>query len=268
MAARGGSLTLAYCVAWKSEGISFDLVAGTSSGALMGLAYAAGWEPSEALRHFKNELTAPSWVRRVPGAGHASMWLMFRFQRWERRLRKFFADWRLEQLRIPLCTVAVDLVAGVEVVRDRGDAVRAVLESINLPMISRPILRDGMALVDGGILNNLPADKLPERGANLVVGVDVVAKLPSRFGDNTRDTPTEKMRHPGPIETVLRVNEVQDYGIGALRTSVVDLLIAPDTSAFDFSDFGSAAGLADAGEAAAEGLAAPLKQMIADLEIR
>ena len=234
----------------------------------MGLAYAAGWEPGEALMHFKNELSAPRWMRRLPGAGHASMWLMFRLQRWERRLRKFFKDSRLEQLRIPLCTVAVDLVSGVEVVRDRGDAVRAVLESINLPMISRPILRDGMALVDGGILNNLPADKLPERGADLVVGVDVVAKLPRRFGNNEPNTPTHKMRHPGPIETVLRVNEVQDYGISALRTAAVDLLIAPDTSAFDFSDFSRANELADAGEAAAVGLATQLKQMIADLEVR
>ena len=83
-------------------------------------------------------------------------------------LRKYLHDWRLEQLQIPFHAITVDLVQVRSVVRREGDVVHAILESINLPIISRPILRDGMALVDGGVLNNLPADVLAESGVDSI----------------------------------------------------------------------------------------------------
>jgi predicted acylesterase/phospholipase RssA len=181
-------------------------------------------------------------------------------------LRPFLGQATLEQLRIPFYTVAVDLVTGQTVVREQGDAVHAVLESINLPVISRPILRDGMALVDGGILNNLPADVLVEHGANFVVGIDVASRLRQSFAGNTPGMSTESMRRPGTIETLLRVNEVQDLSVSLLRTAAVDLLITPDTSAFEFADFTRTAELADVGEIAAKAVLPQLKQMLAELE--
>ena len=141
--------------------------------------------------------------------------------------------------------MAVDLVSGKQVIRDRGDAVRAVVESINVPMISRPILADGMALVDGGVLNNLPADVLAERGASFVIGIDVATRMPARYGRNEPGMSTDRMRRAGPLETLFRVNEVQAYGITALRTGAVDVMITPDTSAFEFADFANARELAD-----------------------
>lgn len=250
--------------AFDRAGIDFDLMSGASSGALTGLSYAAGWPPDEALRLFKQDLTPRRLVRLLPGGSQWYMYAMFRLGAWERKLRVYASDASLEQLRIPFSTVAVDLVNGREIVRDRGDVVHAILESINLPVIAPPILRDGMALVDGGILNNLPGDVLPERGAALVVGIDVVARLPRRFARKIT-TPDGRFRKPGMLQTLLRVNEVQDYGITAIRAPAIDLIIAPDTSAFDFSDFTKGYELAEIGEAAAEEAIPQLRQMIADL---
>ncbi len=247
----------------EKEGIYFDLVAGTSSGALMGLAYAAGWSPQESLDEFTMMLTPSRWWRMLPW-GHA--WYLvtkFRTGAWERMLRPYVGDTTLQQLRIPLLTTAVDLIAGREVVRDSGDAVAAVLESINLPLVSRPILRDGMALIDGGILNNLPVDVLLERGADMIIAVDVVSQLEQRFGRNTPHAMTSTMRQPGAFATYLRVNEVQDYGITALRTQAADLVILPDTAQFDWSDFSRARALADVGETAAERAIPQLKELLA-----
>ena len=67
----------------------------------------------------------------------------------------------------------------------------ALLESINLPFISRPICRDGTALVDGGILNVLPADVLVSQDANIVIAVDVSTSLLPEFAGNRPDTPVE-----------------------------------------------------------------------------
>jgi len=264
----GGARGLAHLGALRAlerADISFDLLAGTSSGALTGASYAGGWSPQEALDEFKQALTPPAWLLALPAGKRIYVWTMFRLGAWDRKLRHFFGDATLEQLQVPFTTVSVDLVAGKQVLRDRGDTIHAVLESINVPMIARPILRDGMALVDGGVLNNLPVDVVTERGASLVVAIDVASRMPARYGRNEPTTPTNKMRRAGPLETLFRVNEVQAYGITALRSSKADLLITPDTSAFDFADFSRAYELADAGEAAAEASIPQLRQLLSDL---
>lgn len=264
----GGGRGLAHLGALRAlerAGIDFDLMSGASSGAMTGLAYAAGWSPDDALQMFTRDLT-PHWLwRSLPRGSQWYLYVMFRLGAWDRKLRVYAGDARLEQLRIPFSTVAVDLVAGRQIVRDRGDVVEAILESINLPVIAPPILRDGMALVDGGILNNLPGDVLPERGASLVVGIDVVARLPQRFAQRAV-RPDGGLHKPRMLETLLRVNEVQDLNITAMRAPAIDLTIAPDTSAFEFSDFTRGFELAEIGEAATEEAIPQLKQLIADLE--
>ena len=75
-------------------------------------------------------------------------------------------------------------------VRERGDAVHAVLESINLPVLSVPICRNGQALIDGGLVNNIPADVLVSMGCNFVIAVSVTAKMEKHFCDITPEAPT------------------------------------------------------------------------------
>ncbi|MBX3415886.1 MAG: cyclic nucleotide-binding domain-containing protein [Pirellulales bacterium] len=254
--------------AFEREDICIDMLAGTSSGALTGISYAGGWEAEYALENFQRVLTPPRHFRMMPGGRSWYLLSKFRTGAWDAMLRPYAGDARIEQLRVPFYVVAVDLVSGKQVIRERGDAIHAVLESINLPIMSHPILRDGMALVDGGVLNSLPADILPERGADLVIGVDVTWKLAPRFGGNVPSTPTHRMRRPGMIETFLRLSEVQDAGLAALRAHYVDLLITPDASAFEFGDFSRAHELANVGEAAAAEVMPQLKQLIADLESR
>jgi predicted acylesterase/phospholipase RssA len=235
----------------------------------MGLSYAGGWDPHEALLEYTKALT-PHWLlRKMPGGHHWYLYIMFRSGAWDRMLRPYMGDTGLEQLQVPMSTVAADLVSAQPVVRDRGDAVAAVLESINFPPIARPILRDGMALIDGGVLNNLPADILPPRGADLIVGVNVTAKLHKRFAGMAAGGGNGTLRRPRLVETLWRVTEVQDFGVSTLRTSgLIDVMIAPDTSMFEFVDFSQGIPLAEAGEAAAEEVIPQLKQMLADLEQR
>lgn len=239
-------------------GIHFDLVSGTSSGALMGLAYCGGWRPDVALEELKRVLTPAKFFRALPGGLRWYLWSNFRRAAWEQMLRPYLGDTRLEQLPIPLSVLAIDLIQGAQVVRDRGDAINAVMESINLPYLSRPIMRDGMALVDGGVLNNLPGDVLAERGADFVIAIDVVARLPPDFGVGRK--------RPSILETLLRVTEVQAFGTSALRAASIDALITPDTSAYQFADFSRAKELAEAGERAAEEVLPQLKQRLAEFE--
>jgi NTE family protein len=263
----GGARGLAHLGVLRAldrEGIHFDMAAGASSGALMGLAYCGGWRPDDALEEFRQRLAPPRWMWLLPKGLRWFLWWKYWHGAWDPMLRPYLHDTRLEQLPMPLYVVAVDLASGKQVVRDQGDCIHAVMESINLPYFSHPIRRDQMELVDGGVLNNLPGDVLPERGADFVVGIDVASKLPSDFGVGSPLGP--KAKTPGVLETLLRVTEVQAFGLTAMRAHSIDLLITPDTSKFQFGDFGRAEELAEAGEKAVEESLPQLKQALANLE--
>ena len=248
--------------AFEAEGIFFDTIAGTSAGALVAVPYAYGMSPDECTEAFRKDLT-PGWLfRNLPKGNEWYMLYQFRMKKWDALLRRRIADVNLEQLLTPVSTVAADLITGRQVIRDRGDAVQGILESINLPSISKPIMRDGMALVDGGIVNNIPTDILPERGADLVVGVDIATQMAQRFGKNTPNMNSQKMRAPGQLQTVLRASEIQNYQITSLRTKSVDQMIVVDTSMFDFADFSSAREMSIAGEEAAAAAMGRFKQML------
>jgi len=234
------------------EGITIDRMSGTSAGALTGIGYAAGLSADFLIAAFANDLK-PAWHFGLLPYGDA--WYMlgkYRRGGWEGMLRKYYRDWRLEQLLIPFTAVAADLVSASEVRRSSGDATDALLESINLPVMSRPICRDGMALVDGGVLNVLPANVLLEQDANVVVAVDVAAKIRFEFGGNRADTPTKQMKIPSTTQTAIRVRSVQDRNIRALGTGAADLVIEPDVSKVELSDFQHAAEIAAFGRAAAQ----------------
>ena len=181
-------------------------------------------------------------------------------------LRKYLHDWKLEQLALPCLAVTVDLVSGQAVVRDRGDAVHAILESINLPVLSAPICRNGQALIDGGLVNNIPADVLTSQGCNFVIAVSVTAKIERQFGDNKPDTPTLSMRIPSTLQTLLRSLEVQNHSLNAIGVQPAEVVIEPDVTDFDLSEFMRARELAAVGEQAALVQIPKIQQLLARLD--
>src|SRR5690606_12869761 len=168
------------------------------------------------------------------------------------KLRKYLLDYTFEQLLVPAQLVTVDLVSGEPRLRKTGDVLSAVLESINHPVFGRPILKNGEALVDGGVLMNLPVTALREANVNFSVAVDVSKQLAANFGGNTPETPTARMRQPGYINTLLRVTDVELKNLASLHGAQCDFLIAPNTSRFPFDDFSQCEGLVEAGRQAAE----------------
>ena len=236
----------------EEAGITVDRMSGTSAGSLTGIVAAAGYSADFSTDSFATDLK-PGWPYRVLPYGDAwYVLLKYRFGGWDRMLRKYLFDWRLEQLAIPFSAVAVDLVLADPVVRQTGDAVHAILESINLPGIARPICRDGQALVDGGILDVVPADVLVDQGSNLVVSSDVSANIAFRFAGITPNTPPDEIRRPGGIAALVRSRTVQDRNIRAIGGGAADIIIEPDVSDVQLTDFKHAAEIARLGRQAAE----------------
>jgi predicted acylesterase/phospholipase RssA len=213
------------------------------------------------------EMTPPRWLRFLPGASRWHLWAVLRFHIVESMMRRHITECSFEQMMLPVHTVSVDLISGRIVVRERGDAIAAVHESLNVPGISRPILRGGQALVDGGVLDNLPASVLRDRRAQFVVGVNISSKLLHKFGANDPTTPTARMRQAGLLETMMRIIEVQQHGLASVGVSASDFLVEPDTSRFAFDDFSRGEEMAEVGQAAAEETIPRLRQMLVELGI-
>ena len=186
---------------------------------------------------FAADLKLPWLFRRLPSGGYWYLLYKYRRGQFDPMLRRYLADWKLEQLPLPCLTVSVDLVGGQSVVRDRGDAVHAVLESINLPGLSPPIPERHGQAVDGGLVNNIPADVLAARGCNFVIAVSVTAKIERQFGANQPDTPTPRMKTPSTLQTLLRSLQVQNYNLNAIGVQPAEVTIEPDVTGFDLSEF-------------------------------
>ena len=150
--------------------ISFDMIAGTSAGAIIGGCLAAGMTPVEieetAAKVGYLTMVRPSFSTQ----GALSNVPMGHFLESELPVKRF------EELTIPFAAVAFDLVSGQEVVqKGSGDLVTAIRASCSVPGLFMPVNDAGRMLVDGGVTSVLPVDAVRSLGADVVISIDVLA---------------------------------------------------------------------------------------------
>jgi predicted acylesterase/phospholipase RssA/CRP-like cAMP-binding protein len=263
-----GMAHLGVLKALDEQGIVPDLIAGTSVGAMTAILYCSGLDCDYMAERFATDLKPPWIFRHLPNGGYWYLLYQYRRRLFEGKLRRYLQHRELEQLTVPCLAVTLDLVSGHAMLRERGDAVQAILESINLPVLSVPICRNGEALVDGGLVNNIPADVLSSQRCNFLIAVSVTAKIKSEFGANRPDTPTPKMRVPSSLRTLLRTLEVQNFNLNKVGAQPAEVVIEPEVTDFDLSEFMRAKELAAAGEKAALVKVPQIKQLLARLDGR
>ena len=86
-------------------------------------------------------------------------------------------------LPIPFVCIATDLYTGDEVVLNSGSLTRAVRASMSIPGYFPPVKYKDTYLVDGGVVNNYPAEQVKEMGADIIIGGDVQAGLINDIND-------------------------------------------------------------------------------------
>ena len=168
----GGARGLAHIGAieeLEAQGFRITSVAGCSMGALIGGVYATGklaefreWmktidkKKMMELTDFSFSLNHVAKGTRIIGA-----------------IMEFVPDVAIEDLPIPYCAVATDWKSGREVVFREGSLFEAIRASISLPSFYEPVQRDGMILIDGGVTNPIPMNRVVRHEGDILVGIDV-----------------------------------------------------------------------------------------------
>ena len=210
----GGARGLAHIGAieeLEAQGYHISSIAGCSMGALIGGVYAAG-----KLNEFRE------WMKTIDrkkmlGLIDFSLSLnhLVKGTRIIEAIMEFVPDVNIENLPIPYCAVATDLKAGREVMFRKGSLFKAIRASISLPSFYEPVKRNDMILIDGGIINPLPLNRVKRQAGDMLVGVDVSGHdYKAQWDELQRLTAIQKSEK-------------------SLKTKILDMLI-PDNIEFNY----------------------------------
>ena len=168
----GGARGLAHIGAieeLESNGYHISSIAGCSMGALIGGVYAAG-----KLNEFREWMKTIDRKKMITLTDFSfSLNHLAKGNRTIEAIMEFVPDMPIEDLPIPYCAVATDLKAGKEVVFNKGSLFEAIRSSISLPSFYEPVQRDDMVLIDGGVINPIPLNRVKRQKGDILVGVDV-----------------------------------------------------------------------------------------------
>lgn len=179
--------------ALEKAGIVPDIVCGTSIGSLVGAAYVAGeLDRLEAWVRGLKVQTVVSFLDFSLGSGLIKGEKLIDF------FRSQFVDRDIRELPRPFGAVATDLRRGREVWLRDGVVTDAVRASIALPGLFTPVQRDGVWLVDGGLVNPVPVSLCRAMGADHVIAVDLNT---DRLGHFLKPKPGKPARKRVTAET-------------------------------------------------------------------
>ena len=171
----------------KSE-VPIDMVVGTSIGSIVGGMYSLGYSSEQLDSLFRTQ----QWINMFAGSLMGdSIVRVFRDN-----LGGDYTHVDFDDLPIPFRCVAVDINKMKEVVLKEGNLAQAMRASMAIPIVFKPVKMDGMQLVDGGMLNNLPVDVAREMGADHVIAVDLTVNKHEDYA----------MEEDDPLESVRKLN--------------------------------------------------------------
>lgn len=151
----------------ERQGYEISSIAGCSMGALVGAAYATG-----NLQKCKEALCELDLRRiwRLLDISFSKKGFL-KGDKILKELERIMPDLNIEELPLPYAAVATNLLTDSEVVFEQGSLYEAVRASISLPLVFKPVEKEGMLLVDGGISNPLPLSRVKRTEGDLLVAV-------------------------------------------------------------------------------------------------
>lgn len=264
----GGAKGFAHIGALKvidSLGIKIDYIAGTSMGAIIGSLYATGYSGKQleamfnaqdfdelindnfprASKPFYERENAEKYAISLPfdkfkislpsalSRGQNVYNLLYQLMLPANDIRDF------KKLPIPFFCIATDIETGESIVMDKGKLAEAVTASGALPSLFQPVTIGDRILIDGGVTDNFPVEKLRAKGMDIIIGVDVQDALKDR----------ESLK--SGLDILSQINNFRTINAMKNKAPLTDIYIKPDITNFSVISFNEGDDIIANGEAAA-----------------
>jgi NTE family protein len=256
----------------ENNGFRITSVAGTSMGALVGGIYATGqlnlFEEWICSLDVREVLKLTDFTISKKG--------LVKGKKVIEKIKEIVPDRNIEDLEIPYCAVATDIIEGREVVFTKGNLYEAIRASISIPTVFQPYKIGNNYYVDGGLMNPIPVNRVWRSTNDLLVVVDVSAPIPyekktdehdqfynGKYSEQIRII-KEKVSHlipsKKPEEEDLGIFNLSNMSIGTMMRKICeltlekhkpDLLINISKESFSTYDFYKAREIIKEGEEAA-----------------
>jgi NTE family protein len=248
------------------EKIIPDIIAGTSIGAIIGGALAAGINIEEleekTTSFLESDLYQSSSLKAMGDAeSGAEQRLSKRIQSYfmtklrlahalyrpsileidemEEFVNFFIPDIQIEETGIPFRAIATDLRNGTCVVLKKGSLRRSILASAAVPGVLPPVEIEGRQLSDGGIICNVPIQNLYEEGIQKIIAIAVDRDI--AFCSELETA----------VDIYVRAGEIQGFYLEQYSFRNADIVIKPQIDGIHWTDFSRSKELISRGEAAA-----------------
>ncbi len=255
--------------ALERNGFNICSVAGASMGSLVGGLYATG--ELDDFVNFMEDLDFREMIKMVDiTLGNKGL---IKGDKVIAQLKELIPDRNIEDLRIPFCALATDIVSGEEKVFTSGKLYDAIRASISIPTVFTPHIIDGHHYVDGGVLNPIPVNHVKRKKRDIVVAVNVNANIPVEkkpaLKKTERKVPEQLKQLLEKIEGLIPQHHTDKIGLFNLTSKSLNLMInqiseltlkldPPDivvdlpTEAYGTFDFYKAKEIIESGDVAAE----------------
>lgn len=253
----GGAKGFAHIRALKAiedAGIPIDYIAGTSMGSIIGGLYAVGYDPDM----MEDLTTHQDWgliiLDKVPRKymsldnrlNKRNFFLEFPIKDGKIHLKSSVVDGvyvnmlltRLtlpaykqrdfSKLSVPFFCVATDMTTSEPIIWEEGSIARAIRSSMSIPLLFAPVEHGDRLLCDGGLLNNFPVRLMREKGADIVIGIDLEMDY------------IEKEKLDNSLKILERLIAVVSQHESNKAREECDILIRPDigkANMLSFNDF-------------------------------
>jgi NTE family protein len=254
--------------------VPVDLVVGTSMGSIVATGYAAGIPSADMHQIAERVGRSPRTLAGLVDLNPTAPGLLSgrRLQRTFNPLlgsAETFAD-----LVVPCQTVAADIESGQRVCIGSGRLEDAFRASSSIPLLIAPWVHDGKVLVDGAIVDPVPAEVARDMGADLVFSVNVVPHLRrgvttviSRVTRSVSILNPLSLRHrglPNFADTLMNTIQTLQHELGHFKAASADVRINPELADITWVEFYRAPEIIRRGQEAAEEALPDIRRALAE----
>lgn len=255
--------------ALQEQGVTPDFIGGTSIGAIIGAQLATGMSLDQVVALNRRCIEIGAFKEyTLPLVSFLSS------RKIDQLAKMVSSDYDIEDLWVPYFAISSDLTNARMVVHERGPIWKAIRASSSLPGIILPVIERGALLVDGALMNNLPADVMREKlgESATVVGVSVSPEREfymqgDRFPDPWRFLARIVLGRRDPavptiVDVLMRSMLLSSVDRMDKTRRHLDLLIQPDVKSFAILNFERLEDIVESGYRAALASRSQLQEII------